>query len=264
MTLSLSAITRHLMTAACVALPVVASMEAAIAQIRFVAPPVSAPGNREAGSSRQESCAATTAGQRLTALVPATNIGLTTQSLPSFFAYIPENNADGAELRLYEAESGEEVYAGQLSLPTAPKAGDYRQRSTFIKLSASEETAPMVLAAGENYIWALMLVCNAGDRTKDIVATGIVQRAETAYLATLSEPVRNQLAEIATVSSEEQLTTYGEAGLWYDFLETLASLVTANPSAYQEEWAMLLEAQGLAAIAQAPLQFEEIEPLTLE
>ncbi|NJO66631.1 MAG: DUF928 domain-containing protein [Leptolyngbyaceae cyanobacterium RM1_405_57] len=52
------------------------------ASIRFNSPSLGAPGNREAGASRSAPCAASDRG--LVALLPETNLGLTTQAYPTF------------------------------------------------------------------------------------------------------------------------------------------------------------------------------------
>lgn len=237
----------------------------AYAQVRFVAPPVSAPGNREAGTARNNACATIEADQRLTALIPDTNIGLTTQALPTFFVYVPANNAEGAELRLYEADSGVEVYAGQLTLPAADDtAAEYRYPPQILKLAMSEDALPLTLDPGKNYIWSVMLVCNEDDRADDIITASIVQRTDTPYLQTLAPDLRNQLANVDSTTAAAQLIAYGEAGIWHELLATLAVLVASDPSTYTNDWNTLLEEQGLGAIANTPIVSTEIEPLPLQ
>lgn len=227
------------------------------AQIRFVAPPVGAPGNREAGTSRSETCATIEAGQRLTTLIPDSNVGLTTKALPTLFAYVPASNAEAAELNLYEAASGEEVYAGQVPLPEAAAGAEYRYRSAILKLSLPD--GALTLEPGQDYIWSLALVCDAAKPTSDIVAAGVVQRVDAAYLDTLSPALQNRLASINGANPADQLATYGEAGIWHELLETLAALVENNPGTYQNDWQALLEQQGLGAVADALVVISEVQ-----
>lgn len=238
-------------------LPLVTGLEA-VAQVRFFAPPVGAPGNREAGTSRSETCASPDGGQRLTAVVPETNVGLTTKAFPTFFAYLPANNAAGAELHLYEEASGQQVYVSQVELPAPDETAEYRYQPAVLQLTASEG---VTLEPGTNYIWALMLVCNAEDREDDVIAIGVVQRTDAAYLNGLPISLRGQLGGAESASPQDKLATYGRAGIWHELLETLAPLVKSNPGAYQSDWAGLLEQQGLGAIADAPIITSEVNPL---
>ncbi|MGF1536674.1 MAG: DUF928 domain-containing protein [Elainellaceae cyanobacterium] len=246
------------------ALPLVMALEA-IAQIRFIAPQVGAPGNREAGTSRSETCAAST-GQRLTAVVPETNLGLTTKAFPTFFAYLPANNATGAELHLYEEASGEQVYVAQIAMPPANEAAEYRYQPTVLQLSApvsASDSAPgaVTLEPGKNYIWALMLICDPAERTDDVIAIGVVQRVDAAYLNRFSADLQRQLTGAESVPAETKLSTYGRAGIWHELLETLAPLAKSDPVAYQDDWAALLDQQGLGAIADAPIVNSQVDPL---
>jgi hypothetical protein len=78
-----------------------------MAQVKFNPPSkLKAPGNREGGLMRSDSCAATAGGSGLTVILPTTNLGLTTKAFPSFFAYVPPNNAEKVEFRLVEESSG--------------------------------------------------------------------------------------------------------------------------------------------------------------
>ena len=100
---------------------VLAVASAAIADT-FKAPKVGAPGNREAGAARSDTCASTASSSGLTAIVPTSNVGLTTQAYPTFFAYIPANNAVRTEFRLMDEETGEETLVGQIQMPKADAA----------------------------------------------------------------------------------------------------------------------------------------------
>lgn len=241
-------------------LPFGVLMEPAIAQVPFEAPPVSAPGNRESGSSRSDTCATTLNEAGLTAVIPETNVGLTTKALPVFFAYVPANNAEWVEFRLFDEETGAEMYVGQVALPVATDA-EYRYAPSLVSLSIPEEEAAIALEAGKRYLWALMLVCNGENRAEDIVVTGVVQRPEATYFESLEPSIQDQLSSVSQLAPADQLMVYGEAGLWHDLLEVLASLATSDPTAYQNDWSTLLAAQGLGAIANAPIVFTKIDPL---
>ncbi|PSN10936.1 hypothetical protein C7293_26210 [filamentous cyanobacterium CCT1] len=218
-------------------------------ELSFQPPPVGSPGNREAGSGRSDTCADLTEQAGLTAIVPETNVGLTTQATPQLFAYVPTNNAAFAELRLLKETTGEDVYVSQVSMPAATTPGFAHQASTL----SLTLPATVVLEPGENYLWALMLVCNPANRAEDIVVTAVVQRADEAYLNTLSAEVSNQLRGLNNASEVEKLTILSSAGLWQDLLTQLSTLTAADPTTYDPLWGDLLTDQGLGAIASAPV-----------
>jgi hypothetical protein len=241
--------------ACCAALPAQAQLNT---ELSFQAPPVGSPGNREAGSGRSDTCVALTEQAGLTAIVPETNLGLTTQAAPQLFAYIPTSNAAFAELRLLKESTGEDVYVSQVSMPPASTPG-FANHASALSLTLP---AAIDLEPGENYLWALMLVCNADNRAEDIVVTAVVQRADDAYLDTLSPEVSKQLSDLDQASASEKLTIYSSAGLWQDLLAQLSTLVAADPATYAPVWSDLLTSQGLGAIADAPLYPSQLSALT--
>lgn len=239
----------------CVALPAQAQI---LTELGFQAPPVGSPGNREAGSGRSDTCASLSEQAGLTAIVPETNLGLTTQATPQLFAYIPSNNAAFAELRILNDATGEDVFVGQVSMPPATTPGYLHGSST---LSLSLPTT-VTLEPGENYLWALMLVCNATNRAEDIAVMAVVQRADNDYLSTLPDEVSQQLSTLNQASDAERLLTYSSAGLWQDLLAELSVLVAAEPETYGPLWSSLLTEQGLGRIADAPFYSSQFPGLT--
>lgn len=239
----------------CAALPAQAQITT---ELSFQAPPVGSPGNREAGSGRSDTCASLTEQAGLTAIVPETNVGLTTQATPQLFAYIPTNNAAFAELRLLKESTGEDVYVSQVSMPAATIPG-YAHKASILSIDLP---ATVALEPGEDYLWALLLVCNETNRAEDIVVTAVVQRADSAYLSTLPAEVSNQLSALDSASDSEKLTIYSSAGLWQDLLAQLSTLVAEDPAAYRPVWSDLLTDQGLGAIADAPLYPSQLTTLT--
>lgn len=238
----------------CATLPIQAQIPT---ELSFQAPPVGSPGNREAGSGRSDTCADLTEQAGLTAIVPETNVGLTTQATPQLFAYIPTNNAAFAELRLLKESTGEDVYVSEVSMPAATTPG-FAHKASTLGLSLP---ATVALEPGENYLWALMLVCNADNRAEDIVVTAVVQSVDSAYLSSLPAEVSDQLSALDKASDDEKLTTYSSAGLWQDLLAELSTLVAEDSATYTPLWSELLTSQGLGAIADAPLYESQLTTL---
>ena len=239
------------------------TMQPASAQIETVVnfnpPPMTSPGNREAGGQRSDTCVDTTDTTGLVALVPDTYMGLTTMASPHLLAYVPPNNAQRTELRVLKEATAEEVFIGQITLPENTTTSPYQYQAAIANIPLA--AGPVVLEAGENYIWALMLVCNSDNRAEDIVVDVVVRRADKAYLNTLSREVTEQLAGIEVASAEARLTTYSSAGMWQDLVSELAVLVQAQPERYSTIWTELLVNQGLESLVNTPIHASSLEPL---
>jgi hypothetical protein len=234
----------------------------AMASSKFKAPKVGAPGNREAGASRSDTCASTVSSRGLTAILPTTNLGLTTQPYPTFFAYIPSNNAVKAEFRLIEEETGEEIFVGQIQMPKADDSNAiYKNKASVVRMPLPKASSAKGLEAGKNYLWALMVVCNANNRAEDIVVTGVIQRVDAEYIQTLDPETKQKLNRVNEVSDREQLSIYASAGIWHDMLADVSMLLKQNPATYGEEWKSLLSDQGLGSISSVPVVESRIEPL---
>jgi hypothetical protein len=208
-----------------------------ISQIRAETVPNIQGGNeqREPGGTRGNDC---TAGEApLTALLPGTSTpGLTTAASPTFFFYLPENSAEGAEFVLYD-EKSEAIYEKQVTVPTTEGV-----------VSISIPTDPEVpeLKVESNYYWTFALVCDYDDRATDEYVQGQIQRVE------LSPDLTTEI-ENATV--RDRVALYADAGIWYDTLTTLAQLRRENPTdpLLERNWVDLLQSVGLDKIAREPL-----------
>ncbi|MEM7773100.1 MAG: DUF928 domain-containing protein, partial [Cyanobacteria bacterium P01_A01_bin.37] len=84
--------------------------------LNFQVPDMGTTGNREAGAQRNDTCIDASQTSGMMALVPDTNIGLTSEASPDLFAYIPPNKAEKAELRIFNEATGAQIYAGEFTL----------------------------------------------------------------------------------------------------------------------------------------------------
>ncbi len=242
--------------------PFLAATDVALAGSSFRPPRSGAPGNREAGAARSDTCASTASSKGLTALIPSSNLGLTTKAFPTFFAYIPENNAQKAEFRLLEEGSGKTVFIGQIPLPQAHAANStYKNKASVVSMSLPKSAVPDGLQTGKNYVWALMVVCNSKNRAEDIVITSVVQRVGDDYIKTLDPETKQKLNRVNQASPQEKVSIYGSAGIWNDMLADIAALMQKNPATYGKEWKDLLSDQGLGAIATVPIIEVNLEPI---
>lgn len=134
---------------------------------------------------------------KLKAIVPQGNSGLTTKERPTFWAYIPPTTARSAILSL--AKVGTQPHWQQaINLTGKP-------REIGVKLDPDADG----LEIGQNYRWALILVCGERPHPNDPVVTAGIKRIN-----------HNKLPQ--NITKLEQATWYAERGIWYDALDILA------------------------------------------
>ena len=186
------------------------------------------PGRRVGGGVRNpEACL--TSQEPLVALMPETNMALTTEASPTLWFYVPER-ASGKmlEIRLYN-QSNELVYNS--IIPDDDSSG-------IVGVEVSKEDTSQELAVGENYQWRLSIICNPRLRAQDIYVQGWVRRVNLD--ATIE-------AQIEQTDPAELPMAYQEAGLWNNALTVLSELSDAphNDLAIASQWRQLLEVSGL-------------------
>src|SRR4028118_1533989 len=180
----------------------------------------------------------------LTALVPKNKIGRTVSDYPTFFFYLPQTDAELAELIL-EDESGNQIYQQDLTI---------KNLSGVIGVSIPANTNVPPLEVGKSYTWKFTVVCDPEDRSSDQLETGIVRRVE------LSAEI---LGELDAADDPRQKTViYAEKGIWQDALGTLAAARRANPkdTGLAADWESLLESATLGEIAKEPIVEMEAQP----
>ncbi|MGD1908389.1 MAG: DUF928 domain-containing protein [Leptolyngbyaceae cyanobacterium] len=195
-------------------------------------PGLSAPGNRQSGSTRSETCVDPDALQ-LTALVPESNYGQTIDGYPTFFFYLPETDAESVKFVVYNETTNALFYEGQFS----PQG-----QSGILSLDIPNNGVQKALEVGESYYWYLSISCNIEDPSANIVVGGTVARvaAPEAVETALPTATAQQLPEI-----------YAADGLWHDALAASAQL-------YQETndslaWSALLRAVELDHLLEVPV-----------
>ena len=183
---------------------------------------------RVTGGSRGTGEAMTT----LDVLTPD-EVGLTTQEQPSLFWYQSKPAKAKFELTLIEDNKPKPIV--QVEMDRASGAGIQR-------LKLSDHNAK--LAVGIEYQWVIALVTDPDNRSKDLVASGVIKRVEPAV--DLKQKVAS--ATPATLSS-----VYADAGIWYDALSTLSDQIDAHPDdqTLRQTRADLLRQVGLKAAADA-------------
>jgi len=200
----------------------------AAASVKFRPKTGSASAVRVTGGSRGSGDAAIT----LDVLAPD-EIGETTQEQPSLFWFQSKPAQAKFELTLLQENKVKPLV--QVSIERSSKAGIQR-------LKLSDHGAK--LAPGVEYQWVVALVTDADNRSKDLVASGVIKRIEAP--ADLKE-------KVSKTAPNSLAAVYAEAGIWYDALSVLSDQIDAHPDdkGLRQTRADLLRQVGLKAAAQA-------------
>jgi hypothetical protein len=214
-------------------------------RVRFVGPTednLSSPNTRRVGPMHGPMCD-DGANIKLTALVPESLIGRTVSEYPVFFFYLPQTDAELAELILQD-ENGNLIYQQDLTI---------KNLSGVIGVSITANTNVPPLEVGKNYTWVFSLVCDPYDRSSDRFQRGVVRRVE------LSADI---LGELENADPRQKTLISAENGIWQDALSTLAAARRANPNDpdLAADWESLLDSVTLGEIAKEPIVEIESQP----
>lgn len=204
------------------------------------------PGDTASGGTRG-TCATTetTSANQMAALIPQTHRGLTLQSHPTVFLYVPLTSA--REI-LFTLKDENDTIRYQNRVPVSQTQG-----IVSIELPKSE----LPLDIGKTYQWFAIALCHADEAPlhsdsapayslNDPWVQGWVRRIEP------NAALRHQLD---TNPSLELAALYAANGIWFDTLETLVQLRRVRPqdATLAREWTTLLESVGLEDLASQPL-----------
>lgn len=164
-------------------------------------------------------------------IAPHDHSGLTTREQPTLYWYLSDTCPSSVDFTLMEAEGIAPLV--EVSLTSPRNAG-----------LQPLDLAPygVHLEVGKPYKWSIAFVPDREHRSKDIVAEGGIVRIE---------PTGDLSSQLAGAPEEDMPLIYAEAGLWYDALSQLSSLIQANPSNQdlREQRVFLLEQVQLVNVA---------------
>jgi hypothetical protein len=160
-------------------------------------------------------------------------IGITTQEQPSLYWFQSKPAKAKFELTLLEENKPKPIV--QVVVERSTKAGIQR-------LKLSEHGAK--LTTGVEYQWVVALIPDPDNRSKDLVASGVIKRIE---------PTADLKQKVSKASAASLPGVYAEAGIWYDALTVLSDQIDAQPDnkALRQTRADLLQQVGLKAAAQS-------------
>ncbi|MEH1867740.1 MAG: DUF928 domain-containing protein [Nostoc sp.] len=209
----------------------------------FNAPPppddINAPGNRVGGGKRgcenMDKQFSTSKGKLLTALVPVYPFpnaelvfGLTTNSHPTFWFYVPDLTAVSTEFVL-QNEAGQTVYQSPVSLSGLPGI-----------ISLSLPSTASSLEIGKRYHWYFNIYCH--QQQPPVFVDGWIQRVEPNAL------LKSQLDK---ATPNQRIALYATNGIWYESLTASAELHRLDPKS--ADWAKILQTVGLTDIVAEPI-----------
>ncbi len=181
---------------------------------------------RVSTAARGEAGADTT----LLPLVPD-HLALTTQAQPSFFWFQSKPAKARFDLTVVEPKNPKSLLS--LTSSRADKPGIDQVKLT----RHGVELQPDVV-----YEWSVAIVPDAENRSKDLVAKGVIKRVKP------SDALARQLE---TPNDLERASIYAQAGIWYDALATISNAIEAHPNdaSLREQRASLLKQVGLSEAA---------------
>jgi hypothetical protein len=218
-------------------------------------PDIGTPGRRESGGNRpgeistQLKCPndLEVPNPPLTALVPKVSeytansrqkitqlMGLTIDTHPTFFVYLPKTSASSIEFILNDADE-KEVYRTNLSTPKVPGIFGFKLPGNATGLEV-----------GKSYQWYFVMRCDPSNRKRDLVVEGWIWRTQL-------RPEISQQIQKATLS--DRATLYRQHKIWYEALSFLAKLYYSSPQNLQTntEWIDLMRSAGLSEISDKTL-----------
>lgn len=206
-------------------------------QIMFRPPGDGTPDNTVGGGTREGgvcSQSVTAPDPGFTPVLPKTGHGLTATDRPTFFAYVPNTVAETVFFSI-QGEENDYYYQKTFAL---------RGISSIVSFTLPADAPP--LEVGKQYRWSFVLQCNAQLRPDDPIVEGRVQRIA------LDPAIASQ---VSRASARQRASLYGEAGLWFDLLDSLVMLRHAAPqdTGLTQVWQTILVENGMAAIATAPV-----------
>ena len=153
--------------------------------------------------------------------------GLTVREQPDLYWFASDVVTNPVELTLTLEKGDTPVLEKRLSVPT--KAGIQR-----VCLS----DYGVKLAPGERYIWSIALVFDPKRRSKDIIATGTIERVERAGI------------NLAAAPTTDAFYRFAADGLWYDAVMVISELIETTPAdmALRKHRAELLDQVNLPEI----------------
>lgn len=180
----------------------------------------------------------------LTALIPPTNLGLTTDARPTFWFYVPyarSIDVEFANFMLVDAAMNP-VLEEPISVPLPASEG-----IVAVSLSSSDPA----LEVNQEYNWSMMIMCNPVVPERNPFVAGWIKRIP-----------RNSALNLQLDSNSDQADyeVYANNDLWYNAITELGKERCQSPqnASLVQDWVQLLTTQDLTDIAEKPILCDEL------
>jgi Domain of Unknown Function (DUF928) len=212
-----------------------------VARLRINIPGgLGAPGRRSPGASRGKKVCLTPVPSpndkisklSLTALVPKSNLSLTTLSDPTLYFYLPEINAP--QLRLVVSEFSNDSSEDDKIVYEQTYKPNGKIGIAGFKLPAN------TLKPGKEYGWFFEVVCsldNNSDNQMSRSVEGNITRVNDTQL----------VSKLQRTTPGQRLNILAEAGIWQDTIDILAQMRLGKPTdiSLKSDWESILAAPGI-------------------
>lgn len=209
-----------------------------------------APSRRFGGGSRiPQSCAE--GPQAMAMIAPADNVTVTTSLQPSLMLWVNQSS-DARDLEFVLRDAADE--------PVYHKVVTLSDEAGLVTLDMSEWDDAPRLTQGDDYYLYMSLICDASDRSKDIVVEGALSPIDYESWLALEPMDPEPTQSLHDLDPLAQAERYVEVGLWHDAMAQLNQLrqegeTVAIRQEAQRQWQALLEADtDLTVIAEATKQ----------
>jgi hypothetical protein len=168
----------------------------------------------------------------LIALVP-NHVAVTTQAQPSLFWFQSKPAKAKFELTVVEPKKPKPLLS--LAALQADKPGIHRVKLAKYKVELQPDVA---------YEWSVAIVPDAENRSKDVIAKGVLKRIS---------PPGDLATRVEKADDLERAALYADAGVWYDALDAISNAIDAHPDdgSLRAQRASLLRQVGLPEAAAA-------------
>ena len=161
-------------------------------------------------------------------------MGETAADYPTFFWYMPKTSAEEVEFVLQENDNT--VYKVQYALAKSAEGVVADPGLMSLTLPAFANLSPLEM--GKKYQWHVTLICEAKDRSRDVVTDGSIKRVA---------PDPALALRIQQATPQQRVALYRDAQLWHEAVSTLVELQRTRPddANLPVAWDRLLTSAGL-------------------
>ena len=136
--------------------------------------------------------------------------GLTIREQPTLYWFISKPTPLPVEITITDPSADPPML--QTRLKSTVDRGVHRLRLTDHDIR---------LVSGVAYQWSVAVIPDVDRRSRDILASGMIERVE---------PEGSLVSKLAQANAQERIFAYARAGIWYDALGAVSDLIERSPA----------------------------------